>query len=148
MSTVPPRREFPLCGSTETTNPFPQEFVLFPLCWKFLTCFVFCKNGVIQKKVFHFFCLCSSKYQMTLCQRPSVRRNTLPLVVSLFCGMVDNPPSGCFINHQHYRIAPAYVQTYVVSGVEKISSGFWWFYTCLGRGYFYRPILCLLPCNF
>ena len=29
-----------------------------------------------------------------------------------------------------------YVQTYVVSGVEKISSGFWWFYTCMGREFF------------
>ena len=31
---------------------------------------------------------CSSKYQMTLCQRPSVRLKTLPLVVSRFFGMV------------------------------------------------------------
>ena len=53
------------------------------------------------------------------------------------------PTSGCFINHQHYRIALNYVQTYVVSGVEKISSGFWWIYTCLGRGNLYGPILCL-----
>ena len=57
-------------------------------------------------------------------------------------------PSGVLFNHQHYRIALNYVQTYVVSGVEKISSGFWWIYTCLGRGNLYGPILCLLPCNF
>ena len=31
------------------------------------------------------------KYQMTLCQRPSVRRNTLPLVVNLFFGILLPP---------------------------------------------------------
>ena len=34
-------------------------------------------------------------------------------------------PSGCFINHQHYRIAPAYVQPNVVNGAEKDLPAFW-----------------------
>ena len=50
---------------------------------------------------------------------------------------------GCFINHQHYRIAPAYVQPNVVNGAEKNLPAFWWIYTCLGRGVFKISFLCL-----
>ena len=55
---------------------------------------------------------------------------------------------GCFINHQHYRIAPAYVQPNVVNGAEKNLPTFWWIYICLGRGIFHGPIRCLCSANF
>jgi hypothetical protein len=57
--------------------------------------------------------------------------------------MVDNPPSGCFFNHQHYRICGFYVHPYVSNQAEKNLPVFWLFYTYLGGGDFYRSILCL-----
>ena len=42
-------------------------------------------------------------------------------------------PSGVLFNHQHYRTAFAYVQTYVLRFVEKNLPAFWWFYTYLGQ---------------
>ena len=41
-----------------------------------------------------------------------------------------------FLNHQHYRIAFAYVQTNVVNGAEKNRLAFWWIYTCRWAGNF------------
>ena len=53
-----------------------------------------------------------------------------------------------FLNHQHYRTAFAYVQTYVLRFVEKNLPAFWWIYTCLGRGVFKISFLCLCGANF
>ena len=48
-----------------------------------------------------------------------------------------------FLNHQQYSSGGGNVQTNVVNGAEKNLPTFWWIYTCLGRGNFFRPILCL-----
>ena len=55
---------------------------------------------------------------------------------------------GVLFNHQHYRTAFAYVQTYVLRFVEKNLPAFWWFYLQRWVGNFHGLILCLLPCNF
>ena len=44
-----------------------------------------------------------------------------------------------FLNHQHYRTAFAYVQTYVFRFVEKSLPAFWWFYLYRQAGKFLRP---------
>ena len=54
--------------------------------------------------------------------------NTALAVGSLLChagGLLS-----VFFNHQHYRIAFAYVQTNVVNGAEKNRLAFWWIYIC------------------
>ena len=84
------------------------------------------------------------KYQMTLCQRPSVRRKTLPLVVNLFFGILLPP----FFNHQHYSKGLTYVQLNVPNRAEKKLSAFWWFYTYLGQGVFSRPFSLFIAAQF
>ena len=98
----------------------------------------------LAENTFRFFSPCSSKYQITLCQRPSVRLKTLPLVVNLFFGILLPP----FFNHQHYSKGLTYVQLNVPNRAEKKLSAFWWIYILFGRGDFLRPILCLLYRNF
>src|SRR5699024_2967305 len=109
-----------------------------------LVIFIWASVFVLLENTFRFFSPCSSKYQMTLCQRPSVLLNTLPLVVNLFFGIFLSPS----LNPQHYPICSSYVQPYVLNHVEKKLPAFWWFYTHLGRGDFFGPILCLLYRNF
>ena len=55
---------------------------------------------------------------------------------------------GYFINHQHYRIAFAYVQTYVLHYVEKNLPTFWWFYLHRWVGKFLRAYSLFTPPQF
>ena len=86
----------------------------------------------------------SSKYQMTLCQRPSVLRKTLPFVVSLFCGLVGGSSLQLFSSTTNTTLEGAAMSSPMLrTGRRKISPPFGGFTPADGRGYFYGPILCL-----